>query len=264
MKKKQTFLANISLTFSNLILICTEHLERIKSFIDSPLPMSLPAKHTSPSEIKFLIKNRTYTVRYGNSVSSFYPIKAGVPQCSDLSLDLFNVYTADIPKTPNTVMATYADDTAILSPNNDPVKTVHFLQKHLDLIDKWSSNWKIKINPDKSIYVPFTLKKLNEKYFLTYAQPLTSDSIEQMKKYLPGVFKLCDELPDYLINLEFPSFSTIRTEIEEWKGPLSFSSKWNPSQFINPPNYVPPDFTTLKHFNEMNNVTFSDPPFLKG
>jgi len=33
----------------------TEHLERINSFINNPLPMSLPAKHTSPSEIKFLI-----------------------------------------------------------------------------------------------------------------------------------------------------------------------------------------------------------------
>jgi hypothetical protein len=33
----------------------TEHLERINSFINSPLPMILPAKHTSPSEIKFLI-----------------------------------------------------------------------------------------------------------------------------------------------------------------------------------------------------------------
>lgn len=56
-------------------------------------------------------------------------------------------------------MATYADDTAILSPDNDPVETVYFLQTHLDLINEWSSNWKIKINPDKSIYVPFTLKK---------------------------------------------------------------------------------------------------------
>jgi hypothetical protein len=33
----------------------TEHLERINSFINSPLPMSISAKHTSPNEIKFLI-----------------------------------------------------------------------------------------------------------------------------------------------------------------------------------------------------------------
>lgn len=109
--------------------------------------------------IRSYLENRTYITRYGNAVSSYYPIKAGVPQGSDLSPDLFNVYTADIPKTPNTIMATYADDTAILSPGNDPVETVHFLQTHLDLIDEWSSNWKIKINPDKSIYIPFTLKK---------------------------------------------------------------------------------------------------------
>lgn len=35
----------------------TEHLENINSFINSPLPMSHPAKRTSPSEIKFLINN---------------------------------------------------------------------------------------------------------------------------------------------------------------------------------------------------------------
>jgi hypothetical protein len=105
------------------------------------------------------LKNRTYTIRYGNSESSFYPIKAGVPQGSDFSPNLFNVYTADIPKTPNTIIATYADDTAILSPGKDPVETVRCLQTHLNLIDKWLSNWKIKINPDISIYVPFILKK---------------------------------------------------------------------------------------------------------
>uniref|UniRef100_A0A2S2N8Q9 Putative RNA-directed DNA polymerase n=1 Tax=Schizaphis graminum TaxID=13262 RepID=A0A2S2N8Q9_SCHGA len=47
------------------------------------LKMFLPAPY-------FLIicsylENHTYTVRYGNSVSSFYPIKAGVPQGSTFS-----------------------------------------------------------------------------------------------------------------------------------------------------------------------------------
>jgi len=33
------------------------------------------------------------------------------------------------------------------------------LQSHLDKIDKWASNWKIKINAEKSFHVPFTLRK---------------------------------------------------------------------------------------------------------
>lgn len=109
--------------------------------------------------IRSYLENRSFRVRYGNSFSPYHQIKAGVPQGSDLSPDLFNVFTADIPKTPNTIMATYADDTAILSPGNDPEVTSNFLQTHLNLIDSWSSNWRIKINPDKSVYVPFTLKK---------------------------------------------------------------------------------------------------------
>jgi len=73
------------------------------------------------------LENRTSTIQYNNSESSFYLIKEEVPQGSDLSPDSFNVYTADIPKTPNTIMATYVDDTTILSAGNDPVETVHCL-----------------------------------------------------------------------------------------------------------------------------------------
>jgi len=41
-------------------------------------------------------------------------LKRSIP--SNLSPYLFNVYTADIPKTQKTVIDTYADDTAILAP----------------------------------------------------------------------------------------------------------------------------------------------------
>jgi len=93
------------------------------------------------------------------SHSSHFCIKAGVPQGSDLSPDLFNIYTADIPVTTNATMETYADDTAILCTRNDLDETSNLLQIHLDLIDNWATKWRIKINPDKSVYVPFTLKK---------------------------------------------------------------------------------------------------------
>lgn len=57
--------------------------------------------------------------------------------------DLFNVYTADILKISNAIMATHAGYTAIFSSGNDSVETVHFLKTHLNLIDEWSSNWRI-------------------------------------------------------------------------------------------------------------------------
>lgn len=35
------------------------------------------------------------------------------------SHDLFNIYTADMPNTANTIVATYVDDTAILFPGTN-------------------------------------------------------------------------------------------------------------------------------------------------
>lgn len=101
------------------------------------------------------LENRSFSIRQGNYFSSIFHIQAGVPQGSDLSPILFNIYTSDIPQTINTILATYADDTAILSVNSDPVEASCALKLHLNLID----NWKIKINADKSIHVPFTLNK---------------------------------------------------------------------------------------------------------
>lgn len=56
-------------------------------------------------------------------------------------------------------MATYADDIAILCACNDPDETSNFLKIHLDFINNWANKWQIKINPEKSVYEKFTLKK---------------------------------------------------------------------------------------------------------
>ena len=87
--------------------------------------------------IKSYLENRTFVVRQSNFFSSYYRIQAGVPQGSDLSPDLFNIYTADMPKSTNTTMALYADDTAIISPGNDTVPIFHLFTKSPQL------NWKL-------------------------------------------------------------------------------------------------------------------------
>lgn len=96
--------------------------------------------------------------------------------------------------------------------------------------------------------------------FLPYAASFDCDAINKMKKYLPGIFKLQDEIPKYLTVLEFPTMNQILQEINHWKGPLPFHPKWNFSHFVNPPTYIPPDYITLASYNVSHNITFTDPP----
>lgn len=105
------------------------------------------------------LSNKSFAVRQGNSISSYYPKQARVPQGSYLALDLFNIYTSDIPKVANTITATYADQTAILSSDKDPILASSALQTHFDLINTWATQWQIKINPEKSCHIVFTLRK---------------------------------------------------------------------------------------------------------
>lgn len=46
-------------------------------------------------------------------------------------------------------MATYADNTAVLSPGHNPAHIFEALQNHLNLIENWSSSWRIEINSEK-------------------------------------------------------------------------------------------------------------------
>lgn len=95
--------------------------------------------------IKCYLSNRSFVVRQDNAFSSCFKIHAGVPQGSDLSPDLYNISTADIPNADNILIATYADDTAILSDHNKNNIAASHLQSHLIKIEKWATNWKIKI-----------------------------------------------------------------------------------------------------------------------
>jgi hypothetical protein len=61
------------------------------------------------------------------------------------------------PQSSNTLLATYADDTVILSSSPNPILASVELQDHANKIEKWVKKWKIKINTEKSVQVTFTL-----------------------------------------------------------------------------------------------------------
>jgi len=55
-------------------------------------------------------------------------------------------------------------------------KKVGFAPSPRNYLDKWSSNWKIKINAAKSVHVPFTLNKKNLPTPTLHEIPIPSSS----------------------------------------------------------------------------------------
>jgi hypothetical protein len=67
------------------------------------------------------------------------------------------MYTADFPQTNDTLIATFADDTAILTSDLDHRNASEKLQKHLDtIINRWLHKWKISVNTTKPVQITFT------------------------------------------------------------------------------------------------------------
>ena len=56
-------------------------------------------------------------------------------------------------------MAAFADDTAILSSGPDPIRAFEKLQHHLNVLQNWLKQWRIKINPTQSAQVTFTTRR---------------------------------------------------------------------------------------------------------
>lgn len=105
--------------------------------------------------IQSYISRRSFRIKINDTLSTPRIITAGVPQGSALSPHLYTIYTADIPSPPNTIIATYADDTAILTQSIRPDTAIKLLQTAIDSILTWCHIWRITINAEKSQAVLF-------------------------------------------------------------------------------------------------------------
>lgn len=126
--------------------------------------------------INSYLTNRSFTVRVGKDFSKPKDILAGTPQGSVLGPILFNIYVNDIPQKPGTMLSLFADDTAILarSPN---IKYIYAaLQKHIDTLEIWLNQWKVKINVSKSAAVFFSKKIIKPPKLSMYGEQLNWDT----------------------------------------------------------------------------------------
>ena len=93
------------------------------------------------------LTNRHLRVHEDNAISNKIELKAGTPQCSELSPLLFIFYVNDTPKAPPGVFTSkFADDMAIQKQEKRAEKLI---QTYLDSLSEWCNKWKIKLNPSK-------------------------------------------------------------------------------------------------------------------
>lgn len=111
--------------------------------------------------LKSYLSDRYFQIRYRDEYSSLHKIYSGVPQGSVLGPILYILFTADIPNSLSTLIATFADDTAVLASSECPTTASRNLQKHLDKIKTWQDKWRMRANEGKSKHVTFTLRKGN-------------------------------------------------------------------------------------------------------
>lgn len=111
--------------------------------------------------LKSYLSDRHFFIQQYDVQTTLKPIISGVPQGSVLGPMLYLIYTADLPQTNQTTVATFADDTALLSSHTDCKIATRNLQINLDQIQSWLKKWRMKANEDKSVQVTFTTRREN-------------------------------------------------------------------------------------------------------
>jgi hypothetical protein len=127
---------------------------RILPSLLTPWSRDLPEKLTGFQLVK------KFSAFYGSTLSRYYPVQSGVPQGSVLGPLLYLIFTADIPTSADTLLATFADDTAIMSSDSCPDRASEKFQQHLNALQTWLDQWKVKrstiLSPLKSPLPPHT------------------------------------------------------------------------------------------------------------
>lgn len=138
--------------------------------------------------LKSFLEKRKFQVRINSTISPIKNICAGIPQGSILGPTLYNIFMYDIPQTCVSTIAMYADDTAIITQNENINTAAQQLQSSMDTINDWLKKWNISLNPTKCEAKIFTLRfPAQPPSIIINNQPIPWNPSDQGVKYL-GVY----------------------------------------------------------------------------
>ena len=82
-------------------------------------------------------------------------------QGSVLGPVLYLLYTSapPPPKLENSIVATFADDIAILAVESSNAESTGKLQTAINQVQKWTKKWHIQLNESKSFHIKFTNRR---------------------------------------------------------------------------------------------------------
>ena len=108
---------------------------------------------------KSYLGNRSQKVVINGVSSSLDKLFAGVPQGSILGPLLFLIFVQDIEENIISDINLFADDTALIQEYNLCSDVEQILNHDLKLISNWGKQWLVTFNPDKTVFMNFSLKR---------------------------------------------------------------------------------------------------------
>ncbi|GIX68889.1 putative RNA-directed DNA polymerase from transposon BS [Caerostris extrusa] len=106
------------------------------------------------------MKNRSFRVRYQNSLSEIFKTYQGIPQGSVLSPTLFSLYLTGIKRVVSPCqIGIFADDIIVWDHNSDLTKLENTLNDTLEKIQHFADEHKLAFNTTKSLSCLFTTNR---------------------------------------------------------------------------------------------------------
>jgi len=106
--------------------------------------------------LKAFLEGHSFTVHLHETPSSPKITPSGLPQGAVLSTTLFALYISDMPHPPNTQLALYANDTAILTQSWGTDTILHRLTHAMSVLLRYFTRWKLQVNIHKTEAILFT------------------------------------------------------------------------------------------------------------